>query len=215
MGARIRGRGWLCHGVAMYCRGMADRRESGSSLRALVVVATVASFGCGAPRSPMMGPCRDPATGRFVSCGSGSDSSSGDTALAVGLGLGAAALIGLGLWAASAMMRPSTPQEQHIERVCADIEGRTVNVCDAEAGYRFALPTPCPPRSTQVGTLALNCDAARSPSYHACIRDDGAWRTVPSWEACGAGHRQADGAWVQPGQAPTAPLTSGFGLAAP
>lgn len=192
-------------------------------LRSSVVVVSLLSYGCVSAGPLAQSPCRDSSTGRFVSCGSGGGSGSGDGLVAVGIALGALALTGIGYLIYSAANAPtqpssapneSTAQQSAAEQDCI-LPTLTATVCDAEAGYRFALQGPCPPRSTFVRTIGLDCDAVRSPAYHACVRPDGAWRTVPSWRLCESGYTQADGAWVQPGNAPGAALTAGHGEPAP
>jgi hypothetical protein len=194
-------------------------------LRSSVIVVSLLSYGCVSAGPLAQSPCRDPATGRFVSCGSGSGSGSGsgDGWVAVGITLGALALTGLGYLIYSAANAPAAPPPppseapapQTLVSAGCQLPAVTATVCDAEAGYRFALQGPCPPRSTFVRTIGLDCGAVRSPAYHACVRPDGAWRTVPSWQICESGYTQADGAWVQPGNSPGAALTAGHGEPSP
>jgi hypothetical protein len=185
----------------------------------VVICITLSSYvGCMTMTPLMGGPCRDPATGRFVSCGGGSSSSGGSDStgwIVLGIAAAAAAIGGIiylatlrpGPDPASAASTPTSSSNlQPAEPPCILPDVRAVRVCQSSRGYRFALPpsSPCGAGSTDVGSVPITCSALWHPAYHACLNGAGEWSARPSWETCAsAGLVDAPGDFVPPGRSPT------------
>lgn len=156
-----------------------------------------------APFQPSLGagPCRDPSTGRFITCPT---SGGGDDALlALGLIAGLAAVAGIGYLIVSATRSSSPPPPPQPEcRFPVD----AVLACESRHGYRFAVPWPsadCGTGAREVGRVPLTCEAERRPAYHACVGADG-WRSQVAWESCPSIRMAyAPGDFVPPGRTPT------------
>ncbi len=180
--------------------------------RALGCVLAGSLAGCATFHPSLSMTCRDPSTGRFVSCGGGGGGGgdSGDALLAVGILGGIAAVAGVVYLVSRASSdAPPTPTPRAEAAAIAPgrcvLPVREVMVCQSSRGYRFALPAPgpCAPGSRPVGLAPLTCEALNRPAYHACLDSAGAWFGIRSWETCGArGLSDAPGDFVPPGRAP-------------
>jgi len=189
------------------------------SIKHIVAAVALGSFvGC-ATFQPQLsdGPCRDSATGRFISCPSSGGSPTTEGALAA---LGIAAGLGLIAGIVYLATRPSTPEntapaaeataapaaEATATASCA-LPAEAVRVCLSSRGYRFAIPWPgadCAPGSAHYAYVRLTCDALTHPAYHACLDASGEWTAVRSWETCASrGRVDAPGDFVPPGRQPS------------
>lgn len=150
--------------------------------------------------------CRDSATGRFVSCGSGGGDSTG-VLVAAGVVLGLAAVGGIIYLAARSPSQAAAPPEPAAAAAApCELPAREVVVCESARGYRFAvpLPGPCAGGSRAVGVAPLTCEALSRPAYHACLDGSGGWTPVRSWETCRSrGMTDAAGDFVPPGRDPS------------
>lgn len=182
----------------------------------LALCLSLSTHGCAALQPQLMdGPCRDPATGRFITCASGG---SGDSSWALPtLGV----LAGLGLIAGvvylvvrsrdTAASSPSATQAaspalppQETPASCG-LPVDAVRVCLSARGYRFAIPigTSCAPGSDPVDIIPLTCAMRNRPAYHACLRAEGGWVPVESWNTCASrGMADAPGDFAPPGRRP-------------
>lgn len=185
------------------------------SLGHAVMLIAVTSYGCGALQPQLAdGPCRDPTTGRYITCGSGSGDGSGALiALGVVAGIGVIAGVGYLISRASSPPTPTftSPTESPVSSAPSIQTNRcefpvaSVRVCVSSLGYRFALPWPseCPTGSTPDGAVQLTCEALDHPAYHACIRSDRQWEPVYSWISCASrGETDAPGDFLPPGRIP-------------
>lgn len=190
-----------------------------SVLRRLLVCVLIASHcGCLAMTPLMGGPCRDPSTGRFVSCGgggsstgssgSGSDGSGIGTGGYVAIGLGVAALFAAGVYLYATLRSPSpAPVSSGPGFItCSASDTFTVRICESVLGYRLGLPLQqqCPEGSRFYGTETVACASTVPRYYHACITGPSGWVSRPATVSCASmGWADAPGNFVPPGRSAT------------